>query len=126
MRFISELSVDSDRVPVKSTAAYEIWSGTFGRTLRAVHRLSARTIETLRREKISELEIFSSDMKEGLDLNILRSMPELKSLSLLIEKPIDWTPLQHLKQIQKLILRTRGCTPQQLDFSKLRHLHTVR
>lgn len=127
MKFIAELSAPSNiSTAVKETAMYEIYSGFFGRRLRALRVLNADTVRSLRREKIINLEVFSWDIDGELDLTVLRSMPELESIYLHIEKPFNWTQLQHLTQIQKLTLIARGYKPQPLDFTKFSRLHTVR
>ena len=126
MRFIPELSADTNRVILEKEAeTYEICSGTFGRYLRARRRLNENTIKVLREKGIKNLEIDTWDLEEHLDLNVLTLMPELESLSLLSEKPIDWTPIQGLKRIQKLILIARKNKPQFIDFKNFRHLHTA-
>lgn len=80
----------------------------------------------VRRDRINELQIFSWDIDEELDLSVLTLAPELEALYLHVEKSVDWTPLQSLTQLQKLTLIVRGQQPQSLDFTQFRNLHTSR
>lgn len=114
MKFFPELSISDDRVPVKDTPMYEVWETPFGLSLRVRKRLDGGIINAIRRENANGLEIFTLEIKEPIDLNILRDCCELRSLYLHIEKLLDWTPLQFLGQAERLTLLARGYRPQAL------------
>lgn len=127
MKFVPELSMDENLLDLIIEAkTYEIYSGPNGPYLRVLGKLNSDTIRTLRREKITGIEILSMAVDESVDLDVLRLMPELRSLSILYENQIDWTPIQHLKQIEHLNLVARRYKPQPLDFTKFRNLQTAR
>jgi hypothetical protein len=108
MKFVPELSRDENLLDlIKEAKSYAIYSGPNGRYLRVLGKLNADTIRTLRSEKITDIEILSMEIDESVDLNVLRLMPELRSLSILYENQIDWRPIQHLKQIEHLNLIAR-------------------
>ncbi len=111
---------------IKEAKSYEIYSGLYGRYLRVLGKLNSDTIKILRRERLTALEILSMEVDENVDLSVLRLIPDLRSLSILYEKPMDWRPIQQLEKIEHLNLIARGYTPQPLDFTRFRNLQTAR
>lgn len=112
--------------PVKRTDTCQIFERPFGRQLSVLKRLDAETMEAVRHENACGLSIVPLRVKGPLDLNLLRLCPELKSLYLHIEEPVDWTPVQYLRELEDLTLVARGYKPQPLDFTLFRNLQTVR
>jgi len=127
MKFVPRLlSSAADALPVKRTDRYQIFEHPFGRHLGVLKRLDAETIEAVRHENACRLSIVPLKVKGPLDLNVLKLCPELKSLYLHVEEPVDWTPVQHLRELEDLTLIARGHRPRPLEFRLFRHLHTVR
>lgn len=127
MIFVPVLSKDDDLLDlIKEAKGYEIYSGRHGPYLRVLGKLSADTIRILKKEKITDLEILSMVVDGDLDLNVLRLMPELRSLFIHWERPLDWSPIQYLTQLEELSLLARGYKPQPLDFTRFQNLQTAR
>jgi len=126
MNFVYELAGDNSMIPQGENEKYEIYAGPSGRILHAHQTLDANTVASMRREKITSLHINSYDIKGDIDLCFLNLMPELQAFSIFSEKPVDWMPIQSLKNLKKLTIRARGPKPQPLDFTRFKQLHTLR
>jgi hypothetical protein len=115
-----------NRIPrlLKAGKTHELYAGEYGRRARILVPLTVSLASILRQEQVAEIEMISALLKDKIDLRFLSELSDVRAVTVRAEKPIDWSPLERLLNLESLDLRFGGDAPKSIDFARFRKLRS--